>query len=481
MPQSALSPNGLPRDEVLAQLAEMRRRERDLDWRSGKVLAYTFDAGPELEEVVKSAYSMYLTENLLDPTAFPSLRRMEGEVVRAVADLLRGDEAVVGNYTAGGTESILLAVKTARDWARANRPEIRSPKMILPRTAHCAFHKAAWYLGVEAVFAPFDPRTFRADVAAIERLIDADTILLVGSAPEFAFGVVDPIAEIAALAKDRGILCHVDGCMGGLMLSVMRRAGRSDLPDFDFSVPGVTSISVDLHKYGYAAKGASTVLYRNKDLRRHQIFASAKATSYALVNNGVLSSRSGGPVAAAWAAMKFLGEEGYRAIHEEVVEATRRAIAATDAIPELRVLGRPDMCLFAFASDALNVFQVADAMHRRGWHLQPQFSTEGSPSNVHVTMDLAAARIVDRFAEDLRGAVEEVRREPKIDPAVVRAQVAKLLAAAGDAGIAQLAASGGLSGTALPENMAMVNTIMDAMPDEIVERLLGDFMNDLFA
>ena len=400
---------GLPRDKILHALESFK--QNDLAWRSGRVLAYTFDPGKGAEEVTRAAYAMYLSENALDPTSFPSLVKLETDVVRMIVNLVRGDASVVGNMTSGGTESILLAVKTARDWARAHRPHIKQPEFVVPRTAHSAFHKAAAYFDLKIVVSPVDPNTFRADVDAMQSLITGNTVLLVGSAPGYAHGVIDPISEIAAIAHERGLLCHVDACVGGIHLSFMRRMG-CELPDFDFSVPGVTSMSADMHKYGYSAKGASVVMYRNKELRRHQFFACAASTTYALINPTILSTKSGGPMAGAWAILHFLGEEGYRRIVREVMEATTRMVDGVNRIDGIRVLGKPDMCMFSIASDEFNVYQLADEMKARGWYLQPQFSIDGLPANLHITVNQNSIAVVDDFLAALKDAVTAVKADP---------------------------------------------------------------------
>jgi glutamate/tyrosine decarboxylase-like PLP-dependent enzyme len=472
-----LPAKGLSKDEILKRL--LAYKEHDIPWRSGQILAYVYDAGAEAEEVIQSAYMMYLTESGLDPTTYPSVMQLERQTVRMIVDLLRGDEAVVGSFTSGGTESILLAIKTARDMMRKERPEITQPEMVFPQTAHSAFYKAAAYFDVKPVAVAFDPATYQVDVRAMEAAITPNTILLVGSAPGYAQGVVDPIPEIGQLALKHKLLFHVDGCVGGIHLSVMRKAGMQT-PDFDWSVPGVTSISTDLHKFGYAAKNASIIMYRNKDIRRHQIFACTRTTTYALINPTIMSTKSGGPIAAAWAVLNFLGEEGYTRIVSEVQEATWKMVEAINATDDLRVLGKPDMCMFSFASDAINVFQLADKMAKRGWYLQPQFRTPLSPANLHITMNRSSAAQTDRFIEALHLALAEVKAEPYLDPEAVRAQVHSLLEQFGEAAVEQLTALAGLEGGALPESMAMLNTMLDALPNEVREPLLVEFMNDLY-
>lgn len=469
---------GRPKEEIFAELEGFKAR--DLDWKAGRVWAYVYNPGDEVREVVNRAYTMFLAENALDPTVFPSLLRLEVEVVRMLADLLRGDENVVGNVTSGGTESILLAVKTARDWARAERPEVKAPEMVLPMTAHAAFHKAARYFGVRPVVVPFHPETYRADVEAMRKAITENTILLVASAPCYSQGVVDPIPEIGALALERGLLFHVDACVGGIHLSFLRRMGYP-VPDFDFSVPGVTSISVDMHKYGYAAKGCSTILYRDKRLRQYQIFACSGTTGYTLINPTVLSSRAGAPIAGAWAVLNYLGEEGYCQIVRAVQEATRRLIEGINAIEGLRVLGQPDMCMFSFTSDTVNVFQLADEMRRRGWYLQPQFSTPLSPRNLHISVTYGTVHAVDALLADLREAVEVVRRMPPPDPGLVQAVVAALVENPSPEAIARVLSMAGIRTTELPEDMAFINEVLDALPDELVDQLLIHYVNDLYA
>ena len=399
---------GLPKEQVLGTLQAFK--SHDMDWKAGKVWCYVYSPGEDTSDVVKQAYMSYLSENGLDPTVFPSLLKLETDVVRMLATLLRGDENVVGHMTTGGTESIMLAVKTARDRARALHPEIIRPEMVLPKTAHASFHKAAHYLGMTPVVVDINPATFKVEADAMRAAITENTILLVASAPSYSQGVIDPIAEIGALAQEKGLLFHVDGCVGGIHLSFMRKLGY-DLPDFDFSVPGVTSISADLHKYGYAAKGASCVMYRDKNIRKYQLFACTDTTGYTLINTTITSSKSGGPMAGAWAILNYLGEEGFKNIVKTVQETTRKLIDGVNAIPELEVLGQPAMCMFSFKSDAINVYQLADAMAKRGWYIQGQFSTPLTPRNLHLSVNYGTVEQADALLADLRECVEEVKRD----------------------------------------------------------------------
>jgi len=467
---------GLSKEQILGTLQAFK--SRDMDWKSGKVWCYVYNPGDETAELVRQAYLMFLTENGLDPSVFPSMLKLETDVVRMVATLLRGDENVVGHLTTGGTESIMLAVKTARDKARAEHPEITRPEMVLSRTVHAAFHKAAHYLGLKTVVTGIDPQTFRTDVEAMRAAITPNTILLVASAPSYSQGVIDPIAAIGKLAQERGLLFHVDACVGGLHLSFMRKLG-SELPDFDFTVPGVTSISVDLHKYGYAAKGASVILYRDKSLRRYQIFACTDTTAYTLINPTVLSSKSGGPMAGAWAILNFLGDEGYMRMIQTVQDATQRLTGGINAIPGLRVLGRPDMCMFSFAADGINVYQLADEMHKRGWYLQGQFSTPQTPRSLHISVNYGTVHQVDAMLADLRACVAIVQASP-MDTQAIRDQVMQFLSSPTPQAFQALAQMAGIAGKDLPEEMAVINEVLDALPDEMANMVLIDYFNDLY-
>lgn len=470
---------GWSRERVFEALEAFRRG--DTPWREGRTWAYVYDPGPEAEAVIKEAFASYLTENALDPTAFPSALELERQVVAMAASHLNGGPEVVGNFTSGGTESILLAVKAARDWRRAHRPVAGTPQMVLPETAHAAFQKAGHYLGVEPVVVPVDPVSFRADVDAIRDAITPNTILLVGSAISYAHGVVDPIRELGELALERELLLHVDGCMGGFLLPYFARLG-APVPEFDFRVPGVTSISMDLHKYAFAAKGASTILYRDKRLRKYQMYACSNWTGYTVINPTVQSTKSAGPVAAAWAALHFIGDDGYLEIARMVKEATERIVAGIEAIPELRVLGRPDMNLLAFTSDSVNVFHIADEMVERRWYVQPQLAFGSSPENLHLSVNPRSVGFVDELLADLADCVEKARElpsgqlAPRIREAFGELEPEELT----EEVFRNLLAMAGVRGTGLPERMAEINEVLNALPVPLRERLLVEYLNELF-
>jgi len=469
---------GLSKEEILNTLQAFKTR--DMDWKAGKVWCYVYNPGEDPAEVTREAYLSYLTENGLDPSVFPSLLKVETDVVRAVLNLLHGDSHAVGHLTTGGTESIMLAVKTARDKARAEHPEITQPEMVLPKTAHAAFHKAAHYLSVKPVIVDIDPATFKVRAEDLRAAVTSNTILLVASAPSYSQGVLDPIEEIGRIAQEKDLLFHVDACVGGLHLSFMRKLGY-DVPDFDFRVPGVTSISTDLHKYGYAAKGCSAILYRSKNIRKFQIFACTDTTGYTLINPTMLSSKTGGPMAGAWAVLNFLGEEGYKTIVREVQEATKKLINGVEAIEGLRVLGEPVMCMFSFKSDTINVYQLADEMNQRGWYIQGQFSTPLTPRNLHISVNQGTMHNVDALLKDLAECVEMLKSKTPIDSEGIKAMVSAALQGPDpEAAFGQLAASAGLAGTELPSEMAFINEVLDTLPDELCNVFLVNYFNDLY-
>ncbi len=393
---------GKPKDAILRAMADAR--DRDVRWREGKAFSMVYFAGDEILDLLKAAYTMFISENGLNPTAFPSLRKFETEVVGMTASLLGGDAAVCGNMTAGGTDSILAAVKTARDWARARNPRNTAPEMVLPITAHPAFDKAAHYFGVKVVHTPVRADS-RADAAAVAAAVTERTILIVGSAPSYPHGVVDPIPDLAQVALERDLLCHVDACVGGFVLPFARKLGYP-APPFDFSVPGVTSMSADLHKYGYAAKGASVILYRNAELRRHQFFVATGWPGGIYASPALAGTRPGGAIAAAWAVMNFLGEAGYMAITDTMMRTAAKLRDGINAIPGIAVLSNPDMCVMAIGSDKLDVYEVADELQVRGWHLDRQ----QFPPSLHLTVTHAHAATADAFLADLAAAVAQVRR-----------------------------------------------------------------------
>jgi sphinganine-1-phosphate aldolase len=456
-------------DEVLATLRALQ--SMDLPAHGGRTLAYVYDSGlADADAVGLEALAMFAASNGLDPTAFPSLLRMENDLVALAGGLLDAPDGFAGSVTSGGTESILLAVLAARQGS----PAIAHPSMVIPTSAHAAFHKAAEFLGVRAVLVDVDPDTLRADPVAMAAAIDGTTVLVVASAPSYAHGVVDPVPEIAALAVEHGIRCHVDACIGGWVLPHL-----ADAPPWTFAVDGVTSISVDLHKYAYTPKGVSALLHRTPALRRGHFFASAAWPGYTMLNSTMQSTRSGGPLAAAWAVTRRIGIEGYADLARQAREATLAVATAADGIPGIGVLTAPDATLVALVADgSCDVFTIADEMLERGWFVQPQMSFRAVPPTLHFTMSAATAPSVPELVVALRESVEAARAAGPValDPGLAGLLGSIDPATLDDAGFSGLLAAAGLAGSdgtlALPRRMAPVNALLDACPIALREALL---------
>jgi sphinganine-1-phosphate aldolase len=430
-----LPKTGSTHAQVLKRMREMRAE--DANWKDGRTFSLVYYAGDDVSALLKDAYTEFIAENGLSPMAFPSLRRFEAEVLKICADLFHGGDEVCGTMTSGGSESVLMAVKTAREWARSKG--IERPEMILPTTVHPAFEKAGHYFDVKIHHAPVTA-DFRVDVAAVEQLITPSTALIVGSAMPYPHGVVDPIAELAALASKRGLLCHVDACLGGFFLPFARKAGR-DIPPFDFEVPGVTSLSADLHKYGYAAKGASVVLYKTHALRKHQFFTYSEWPGGLYLSPSMTGTRPGGAIAAAWAILHYLGEEGYLAKVRVILETTQKLMDGIAAIPGMKILGKPHGSVFAWNSDSVDVYQLGDAMEAKGWKLDRQ----QKPPALHCMVTPAHAPVVEAFLADLRGCVASLK-----------------------------------SGEPAPEGSAALYGMVGTVPKETADGFLLDFLDGLY-
>lgn len=382
--------------------------ENDVDWRNQRTAVYVFHPGEDVLEVAKEAYALFQSENALGPAAFPSLRRMEEEVVALALDLLHAPEDAAGNMTSGGTESILLATKSCRDAAVARGIDVRGARIVVPRTAHLAFDKAAHYLSLEITRVPVD-HDFLADPDAMAAAIDDRTIMLVGSAPCFPYGLVDPIPALGAIARERGLWLHVDACVGGYLNPFAELEGVA-LPAWDFRVDGVCTISADLHKYGYAAKGASTILHRTSAQHAHQLFHGDGWPAGAMTTPTVAGTRPGGAIASAWAVMHYLGVAGYRERTRRILSARRRLCAGIESLG-FRVFGEPELSLFSFGkeeseeNDDISIFAVWKAMHDRGW-----FSgIVQKPDGIHLMLSPSHDEVVDAYLTDLETALGETR------------------------------------------------------------------------
>lgn len=392
-----LPERGRPKDEVMSELRALQ--SNDADYHNGRTWAYIYNAGPDVDEVVQEAAGAVALENALSPFAFPSLKEMQRDIVSTVNGLLHGDENTGGSMTSGGTESIFMAVKVARDRMRAERG-IKRGRIVIPRTAHPAFVKAAHYLDLEWVQMPLgdDHRTHAWELRPM--LTDA-TVLAVGSAPAFPYGMIDPIPEMAQIAASAGVPFHVDACLGGLLLPFVEKLGYEVTP-WDFRVPGVTSISADVHKYGYSVKGSSVLLHRPKMNLRYQVFDFDDWPGGRYGTLAFLGTKPAAPIGASWAVMQYLGWDGYLRLAKQTMDATAQLIAGVKAVDGLRVVGEPEMSVFAVASDVYDMYAIGDVLLERGWH----FDRMSEPVALHFMTSPKHLEVADEFLSDLRYAVE---------------------------------------------------------------------------
>jgi sphinganine-1-phosphate aldolase len=414
---SRLPAQGRDRKEILGRMDELEKIER-AKWKEGFASGSVYHGDDEHIEFLNRVYALQSQCNQLHADLWPSAAKFESEIVAMTAHMLGagqteapfGSEAgICGSVTSGGSESILLAMKTYRDWARDKRG-ITAPEIVLPISAHAAFHKAAAYFNLQARITPLDA-DFTANVDAVAAAITPNTIALVASAVNFPYGTIDPIDQFAALAEKHGIGLHVDGCLGGFFLPWVEKLGVA-VPPFDFRVAGVTSMSCDTHKYGYAPKGTSVVLYRGQELRRYQYFTVADWPGGLYYSPTFSGSRPGGLSAACWAALVSMGEAGYLAATKKILAAVATMRKGVETIAELKLLGRP-LGPFAVASDSLDVYQVLDQMTARGWSLTGLLN----PAAIHVspTLRWAEPGVAERFVEHLRESVAYVRDTPNIE------------------------------------------------------------------
>lgn len=392
-----LPKKGTPWPELEARMRDMAAR--DVKWRDGKTTMYIFNAGEEVERVKKAAYAMFSEENGLGPAAFPSIAQMEREVVDFGLTLLNAPEGAAGAMTSGGTDSIVMAVKAARDFARQNRGLKGALNIVAPYSVHPAFDKAGMMMDIEVRRVPV--KDYLADVDAMAASIDANTIMLVGSAPCFPFGLIDPIEALGKLAEEHGVWLHVDACVGGYIAPFVRMNGAT-LPAFDFSVAGVSSMSGDLHKYGYASKGASTVFFRSEALKAFMPFDAGPWPLGRMHTPTLAGTRPGGAIAAAWAVTQFLGVEGYRAKQRAVTDAREKIEAGVRKLG-FRVLGAPQLGIVAFTHDEADCLSLLGKMYQRGW------VTAGlmEPRALHVMLSPAHREFADHYLTDLAAALKE--------------------------------------------------------------------------
>ncbi|MCW2842902.1 MAG: Pyridoxal-dependent decarboxylase [Nocardioides sp.] len=466
--------------DALARLRELQAG--DLAIHGGRSLAYVYDSGrADVDAVAAEAVSMYAGANGLDPSAFPSMLAMENELVGFACDLVDAPDTAAGTVTTGGTESIMLAVQAARD----ARPDIERPNIVLPETAHPSFQKAAQYFGIDQVSVRVDGH-YRAQVGAMAEAMDADTVLAVASAPSYAHGVIDPIAWIAAACAAKDVPLHVDACIGGWILAYADRIGRVK-PAWTFAVPGVSSISVDLHKYGYTPKGASILLHRTAAGRRPTYFSSADWPGYTMVNTTMASTRPGGPLAGAWATVQAIGEGGYVELARDCLDAVDLLLAGIDRIDGLELVVRPDSTLVAVRTDgSCDVFTIADEMVERGWYVGPQMSWRGEPPTLHLSVSAATLGHVDECLAALRDSVAAARATGpvRVDRSIVAVldtlSPDRLTDDEFDALLVAAGLAGGAGVLTLPKRMAPVNVLFNVASPRLREALLETYVDRLY-
>jgi sphinganine-1-phosphate aldolase len=463
--------------DILSRLRELR--SADAPTHGGHVLSYVYDSGlAELDELAAEAIRIVQPVNGLDPTTFTSVAVMEREVIGFARELLHGDDDVVGSVTTGGTESCLLAVKTARDNWRL-RGGVGQPRLLAPITVHAAFQKAAHYFGLTLDLVPVDPTTGAVAASALISRLGADVALVVVSAPNYPFAGLDPVAEVAAVALAAGVDCHVDACIGGLVLPFW-----DGLPPWDFAVAGVTSISADLHKFGYAPKGASVLLQRGRDRQRTQYFATTRWPGYPVVNPTILGSKSAGALAASWAIIHALGMPGFARLAQSCARSTAALIDTINGIVGLRVVGSPVGPLIAVTTDdsvpadeRVDPHHWADQVREHGWLLQLQPAVDGLPRTTHLTITPVTEGVLPALTEALVAAADEVRGVPGVTAADVLGALPPLSEPLNsESAFALLSGLGLGAGGGLPDRMAPLLAIMEALPAPVAERLLTELL-----
>lgn len=395
-------------EEDLGRYLEHWASKEHPGWRDGKVSGKVYNGHPNIIRVMKAVYDLYCVSNALHPEVFPSIRKFEAETIRMTATMLNGDENTCGTLTSGGTESILMAMKTYREYARKARG-IQHPEVIMSEGAHAAFDKAQEYFGIKVIRTRINPDG-TTDIPALEAMIGPNTIGIVGSAPNYAHGSIDDITTLAEIAQRNNILLHVDACLGGFFLPWAKKLG-ANIPDFDFKVKGVSSISCDTHKYGFGPKGESVLLFVNRDLRRYMYFVAPDWNGGIYASPTVSGSRPGAPIAGTWAVMVATGEKGYLEATKGILEARAVIVEGTKDIPEVEIICNHDSPVVAWRSTSkdFDVFMILDAMKRKKWVLDPlQF-----PNAIHICLTVRQIGKGEEFVRDFREAVADIKAHPE--------------------------------------------------------------------
>ncbi|KAL8693277.1 MAG: hypothetical protein Q9218_001878 [Villophora microphyllina] len=425
-------------------------------WEDGRVSGAVYHGGTELVKLQSDAFERFMVANPIHPDVFPGVRKMEAEIVAMVLDLFKAPPGAAGVTTSGGTESILMACLSARQKAYAERG-VTEPEMIIPETAHAAFHKAAYYFKIKLHIVSCPSPAYAVSIRAVSRLINSNTILLVGSAPSFPHGIIDDITALSRLALRRRIPLHVDCCLGSFLMPFLPRAGFLTQP-FDFTVKGVTSISCDTHKYAYAPKGNSTVLYRTAALRTYQYFISPDWSGGVYGSTGIAGSRPGALIASCWASLMFVGESGYISACHSIVGTARKLEAAIREHPslkdDLKVMGEPLVSVVAFTSPTLNIYDIADSMSAKGWHL----NALQNPPAMHVAVTMPIAKVIDQLIDDLVAVVEDEKERERV----------------------RIVEGKGKKGQAKGDSAALYG-VAGSLPDKsVVVQLAGGFLDTLY-
>lgn len=418
---STIPSTGWSIDEVTSEL-EKSTKMKHTKWEDGRVSGAVYHGGDKILQLQTKAYSLFSVANQLHPDVFPAVRKMESEVVSMVLNLYNAPKGAEGTSTSGGTESLLLACLSACQKAYHERG-VTKPEIIAPETIHAGFDKAAYYFKINLIHAPLDPKTFKVDLKAVERLVTKNTVLIAGSAPNFPHGIIDDIEGLSKIALKNKIPLHVDACLGSFIVPFLSKAGFPDIPKFDFRVPGVTSISCDTHKYGFAPKGSSIIMYRNNQLRQYQYFVTTSWTGGLYASPTLAGSRPGALMAGCWATLMTIGYDGYLESCRDIVNTSQKIKHAIrgdsqdvyvgsgsssekipEGIPELQVIGDPIASVVSFTSDKISIYELADVMNRKGWHL----NALQKPAAIHIAVTRLTVPVVDEFLNDLKEAVKEL-------------------------------------------------------------------------
>ncbi|XP_073541959.1 sphingosine-1-phosphate lyase 1 [Phyllobates terribilis] len=398
--------NGLKQEKVMEKLKEYSALG-EVSWEQGKVSGTVYSGDERLTQLLVKVYGEFAWSNPLHPDVFPGVRKMEAEIVRMACNLFNGGPETCGAVTSGGTESILMACKAYRDLAYEKG--IKYPEIVAPVSAHAAFDKAANYFGMKMVHIPLDKKTMRVDVKAMRRAISKNTAMLVCSAPQFPHGIIDPVEEVAKLAVKYNIPFHVDACLGGFLIVFMKKAGYP-LKPFDFRVKGVTSISADTHKYGYAPKGSSVILYSHKDYRQYQFFVTSDWPGGLYASPSIAGSRPGGIVAACWATMMHMGEDGYVEATKSIISNARFIIKELQKMKEIFIFGNPEVSVIAIGSKVFDIYRLSNSLTAKGWNL----NTLQFPPSIHICLTLLHTKpgVAQLFVKDVQESLLVIMKDP---------------------------------------------------------------------